>query len=956
MTKQEAKSQIAKLIEKYKKLAEAKKINSYNEAQTRNEFIEPLFEFLGWDMRNLENQGEVTTEENVSKGRVDLAFRLNHIPVMFLEAKALRVDLDEWKWAEQAINYSWNKSVTWAILTDFEGIKVFNAEIPPKGLSQNLFFELKWHEYLDRFDQLWLLSKKSFEEKKLAEQAEKWGKLTKRKQVGEKLFEDLTTWRALVTKDFKKNNSNIDEDALDEGVQKILDRLIFIRTAEDRKIEPNILLSILREWESAGKEKNLYKKLTDTFKRFDKDYNSKLFTSHALEGWNASDKIIEEIIKGLYQTADGYRYDFSAISADVLGGIYEQYLGYVQGKTQKNDKSKKSKRKSQGIYYTPKYIVEYLIEQTLGEVLKKAKAKDIPNIKILDPACGSGSFLISAYDKMLEAKTKLDKQTGLFDRFEILKNNIYGVDLDEQAIEIAQLNLLLRVLSQRTKLPTLSHNIRIGNSLVEGETEKLQEVFGDKWREQKAFNWKQEFKEVFEQGGFDVIIGNPPYIKEATNRLAFNGLHNNPYYQGKMDIWTLFACRAIDLLKEGGYFSFIAPSSWVGSAGASLFRSKILSSGEIVKFIDFNDFKIFKDASIQTMIFVFQKKKPKKSYKLRYAKITDKNTNSDDVANLLASGLDRKIKNSVVYDATLQPAKIGDKSINFSNKNVAKILDKIIQSGNFKLAKDDIGNGIDVLQDFITDKHLAKLKDETIKKRDGVFILKNSEISKMKLNAKELEYLKPYYTTSQINRYLSNNKSEYKIIYADKYLREHINEFPNLKDHLNRFKKIFTSAFAPYGLHRPREEKFFKGQSIFLLRKTMYPAFSYVEFPCYVTRAFLILKPEKINLKYLTALLNSKLIYFWLKNKGKKQGEQLQIDKEPLLSIPLVKPSEKEQAEIAKLAELMLDLQKELQQATANTDKYARLNTEIEKLDEKIDRAIYKLYKLTNEEIKIIKK
>jgi len=124
MTKQEAKQHIAKLVEKYKILVDTRKIKSFNEARTRNEFIEPLFEFLGWDMRNLENQGEVTTEENVSKGRVDLAFRLNHIPIMFLEAKALRVDLDEWKWAEQAINYSWNKSITWAILTDFEGIKV----------------------------------------------------------------------------------------------------------------------------------------------------------------------------------------------------------------------------------------------------------------------------------------------------------------------------------------------------------------------------------------------------------------------------------------------------------------------------------------------------------------------------------------------------------------------------------------------------------------------------------------------------------------------------------------------------------------------------------------------------------------------------------------------------------------------------------------------------------------
>ena len=191
MTKLEAKQEIQKLVEKYQRVLQDGKIKSYNEAQTRNEFIEPLFEFLGWDMRNLNTEGEVTTEENISGGRVDLAFRLGNIPAFFLEAKAMKVDLDEWKWAEQAINYSWNKSATWAVLTDFESVKIFNAEIPPKNVSRNLFIEIHAREFVDRFDQLWLLSKESFEQRLLDKEAEKWGKLTKRKQDGEKLFEDL---------------------------------------------------------------------------------------------------------------------------------------------------------------------------------------------------------------------------------------------------------------------------------------------------------------------------------------------------------------------------------------------------------------------------------------------------------------------------------------------------------------------------------------------------------------------------------------------------------------------------------------------------------------------------------------------------------------------------------------------------------------------------------------------
>lgn len=935
MTKEEAKQQIQKLVEKYQRVLSEGKIKSYNEAQSRNEFIEPLFEFLGWDMRNLTTDNEVTTEENVSGGRVDLAFRFGNIPVFFLEAKAMKVDLDEWKWAEQAINYSWNKNVTWAVLTDFESIKIFNAEIPPKSVSQNLFIELNCRDFINRFDQLWLLSKESFEQKLLDKEAQKWGKLTQRKQVGEKLFEDLMSWRILLTKDFKKQNSLTDEE-LDEGVQRILDRLIFIRTAEDRKIEPNILIGILRSGKS-----DQYKQLVKVFRDFDDGFNSKLFAPHYCEEWKVSDKTIGEVIKGLYETKDGYRYDFSIISADVLGGIYEQYLSFVQ--IRKGEDKTKSKRKSQGIYYTPKYIVEFIVNETLGEVLKKTKPKELAKIKVLDPACGSGSFLNAAYDKILDTLTKQNPQTSLFAKFDILKENIFGVDLDAQAVEIAQLNLLLKVLSQKTKLPTLQHNLRVGNSLIEKENENL-----------KSFDFQSEFKEVIEQGGFDVIIGNPPYIKEDTNRLAFDGLHDSPYYQGKMDIWTLFACRAIDLLKDGGYFSFIAPSSWIGSAGASLFRSKILNSGEIIKFIDFNDFKVFKDASIQTMIFVFQKKKPRKSYKLKYAKITDRNTSSDEIAKLLSSGLNHQIENSNIFDATIKPADIGNKSISFSNNIVSEILDKVANTGNFKLSKNDIGNGIDVLQDFITDKHLSKLDDETIKKGDGVLVLKNSVADEMKFNNKEIEYLKPYFTTSQINRYLSNQKSEYKIIYADKYFREHISEFPNLKNHIDRFKKILTSAFAPYGLHRPREERFFKGQAIFLLRKTMYPAFTYVDFPCYVTRAFLVLKPEKINLKYLTALLNSKLIYFWLKHKGKKQGEQLQIDKEPLLEIPLFKAEESEQEKIGLMVDKIMIKTAEFNKTSQNTDKWHLLKAEIEKLNREIDEAIYKFYGLTSEEIKII--
>lgn len=898
MTKQEAKQQIAKLIEKYQRLVDTRKVKSYNEAQTRNEFIEPLFEFLGWDMRNLENPNEVTTEESVSKGRVDLAFRLNQIPVMFLEAKAMKVDLDEWKWAEQAINYSWNKSVTWAILSDFEGIKVFNAEIPPKSLSQNLFFELKWHEYLDRFDQLWLLSKESFEEKKLAEQAEKWGKLTKRKQVGEKLFEDLTTWRALLTKDFKKNNSNIEDEALDEGVQKVLDRLIFIRTAEDRKIEQNILLSLVREWESAGKKHNIFKRLNDGFRWFDDKYNSKLFAPHALENWKASDKVFETIIKGLYQTTDGYRYDFSAISTDVLGGIYEQYLGYVQEKKEKDEK-KKSKRKSQGIYYTPKYIVEYLIEQTLGEVLKKAKAKDIPNIKILDPACGSGSFLITAYDKMLEAKNKLDKQTGLFDRFEILKNNIYGVDLDEQAIEIAQLNLLLRVLQQRTKLPTLSHNLRIGNSLVEGNHETLTPYFDQKWRNQQPFNFKQEFPEVFGENAFDVIIGNPPYVQLSMSSDLEEGMKKYliDHYEssmGRLNTFAFFIRRGLDLLSEGGYLGFIIPNTILTQDYYYQLRKYILDHCAIENIVSFDDLP-FKDAVVENVILILQKtssERKRNTKKVKIIKIDEK--------------LSFKRSNSITQKLFYTTNKYSF-NINLSETNL-QIKKKIEESTK-------------PLSDYLYINQAIALKHERAK-----------YLSKEKINDK----YKPMLDGRNINRYSIN--------WDGTYLKYDINAIHSCK----------------------REDIFQSPSKIFFRRVGDKLTAAYDDRQFYALNTLVVMNLKEgveLDIKFFLALFNSKLLNFYylefLKSTKKVFSE---IQARQVAQLPIREPnltdekSKKTYEEIVSLTSQMIDLQKETQEMTGNTDKHARLKTEIEKLDEKIDQAIYKLYDLTDDEIATIEK
>jgi len=890
MDKQKAKQQIQKLVEKYQRVAEAGKIKSYNEAQTRNEFIEPLFEFLGWDMRNLTTDNEVTTEENVSGGRVDLAFRFNNIPAMFLEAKAMKIDLDEWKWAEQAINYSWNKSVTWAILTDFESIKIFNAEIPPKNISQNLFIEIKCQDYIDRFDQLWLLSKESFEQKLLDKEAEKWGKLTQRKQVGEKLFEDLMSWRVSLTKNFKKQNTLTDEE-LDEGVQRILDRLIFIRTAEDRKIEPNVLLGILR----SGKA-NLYKQLAKVFRDFDDGFNSKLFAPHYCEEWKASDKSIAEVIKGLYETKDGYRYDFSVISADVLGGMYEQYLGYVQGR--KSEEKQKSKRKSQGIYYTPKYIVDYLVKETLGEILKKTKPKELAKIKVLDPACGSGSFLTAAYDKILETLTKQNPQTSLFAKFDILKENIFGVDLDAQAIEIAQLNLLLKVLSQKTKLPTLQHNISSGNSLVSGNAEKLENYFGSNFREQRAFNFEDEFKDAFEQGGFDVIIGNPPYVfargghfDEKTKKYYYE---NFPLASYQLNTYLLFIDRAFRLLKKGGYFGFIIPNTWLTIDTFSPLRKFLLEETSNLQIINIFD-KVFREANVDTCLLIFKKGKPSN----------------------VALGEFREGQLTIVGYFPVSQFKKNNYIINIAlakNKDKASILDKI--------------------------KYCSKTLD-------------SFSIVKAGLKAYETGKGKPAQTDTMKNNRVYHSKSKDSDDYG-KYLKG--------RD-VRRYRINWSGWWLKYGecLAAPRDEKLFTSPRILVRQIPSPPPYSInavftKEYLLNDINSMIIYDFNIIEPLFVLAVLNSKITTFWFANTFDKFQRKTfpQFKVKELATFPIPNASQSEQEKIAKKAQTMLDLNKELQATSANTDKHNSLKREIEKLDREIDEVIYKLYGFTTEEIGII--
>ncbi|MCK5111694.1 MAG: Eco57I restriction-modification methylase domain-containing protein [Arcobacteraceae bacterium] len=618
------------------------------------------------------------------------------------------------------------------------------------------------------------------------------------------------------------------------------------------------------------------------------------------------------------------------------------------------------------------------VEQTK---LKDILLHQLKNIKVLDPAIGSGAFPMGVLHEIVELRRQLGDDKKLVDlKKEIIENCIYGIDIEQSAVEIAKLRFWLSIVVDEetpTPLPNLFYKIMVGNSLIETingfdpfDDKQDQGLFGDdykldvlqdklheyyrEWNESKKekindeinniidevldvklqsfndkmqsqlknaniFNFNQKntriiqecqdnislikkvkqrptkdvffyklyFGEVLKAGGFDVIIGNPPYIKEYTSKLAFERTYDLECYQGKMDIWYLFACKGIDLLKDDGILSYIATNNWISNSGASKFRNKILQNTKIKEFIDFGDYKVFDTAGVQTMVLITQKTKDNETYQCNYSKVVNKNINKME----LVSFLDKKESSKFsIFKSSVNSNELINQNITFLESHISEVLDNIENNRNFNLDKDkEITNGIQVQQETINKKSLEIL-GEGYELNEGIFNLTTEEKDKLDFSSEELNLIKPLYTSNEVKRYSANTNNNYWVIYTDSSFKNEykMQPYPNLKKHLDRFQKVITTDNKPYGIHRTRNEYFFKDEKILSLRKCVgKPLFSYVPFDSYVNQAFYIIKSKRISLKYLTALLNSKLTAFWLKYKGKMQGDNYQVDKEPILNIPI---------------------------------------------------------------------
>ena len=457
--------------------------------------------------------------------------------------------------------------------------------------------------------------------------------------------------------------------------------------------------------------------------------------------------------------------------------------------------------------------------------------------------------------------------------------------------------------------------------------------------------WQLYFPTVFrDNGGFDIIVGNPPYIGEEGHKELFRAVaetaFGGKYYIGKMDFWYFFVSKAIELLKNNGLLSFIAPNNWMTTAGGKNMRSHIATETTIKNFITFNNVMIFENAAQQTMIFLIQKKIRNNTYSLDYKAIGNKSLNSQTLNDFLNSD---KIGESYTVNYNPIVNKTGC-TFQFLHDNASVILEKIASGGKIFLANDEVLNGIHPHHATVT-KKMLKILPTGSRIGDGIFILDSSEIKSLKLSDKESQLLKPYYDSKNVDRYYFNPETNRFIIYTTSQFKnpKSMTPYPALKKHLDYYSSVITSDNRPYGLHRARQIRFFENPKIVSLRKCVVPTFAYIDKPSYFTAEWYCIMTSRIDMRYLTCLLNSSLIKFWLSNKGKRQGNIFQVDKEPLQNIPIKIPTLETETKI-------LDLY-----ITISNAKIQDSCAKTQKNESEIDNLIYQLYGLTDEEITFVK-
>jgi len=970
----QAPASVIELVKKFDRNIEAYKSGLYNETQVRVEFINPLFEALGWDIYNKKGYSEqykdviheFSLKTREYSNAPDYLFKVGTMKKFFVEAKKPVIHIKEdIHPAYQLRRYAWSAKLPLSILTDFEEFAVYDCRFKPNqkdkaSVARKLYYTFR--EYADMWGDLYSkFSKEAVLEGEFDKYAE-GGTKVKGTEVDDAFLQEIEGWRDSLARNIALRNQHLSGGELNYSVQKIIDRIIFLRICEGRGIEE------FKELHNLSGKNDIYKHLITLFKNADKKYNSGLFhftkekdvtedVDNITPNLSIDDKIFKEIIESLYYPKSPY--EFSVFGAEILGHVYEQFLGKVIRLTaghQAKVEEKPEVKKAGGVYYTPVYIVEYIVKNTLGKRLEEIEEKgrgkgrgreiveEAGRLRVLDPACGSGSFLLGAYQYLLDWHVKIyqlyenefkervyrsgkEMDTDLHlttkEKKRILLNNIYAVDIDAQAVEVSKLSLLLKVLEGETDetlakqldifteraLPDLSKNIKCGNSLIDTDFYDNETLF-EQETSVNPFNWQKGFPEVFANGGFDVVIGNPPWVD-------IKGLDPNltQYYFDKyrtttnrINLYSIFLERGLSIISDSSLFGFIIPNSILYQSSYENIRKLILNDYKLSCIVRLPD-NVFNRVKAETIILIIGGSK-----NLTECVIY----NRDDIISKVSSDNCRESKSVNSKGWLSNELSVFDL---FSNQAEKNLLIKI-ESENIPLGQ---------LCDFtlgITpyDKYKGHSQKQI---NDRVF---HSVFKKNKT-------FKPLLEGADVKRF--------SVVWSGK-------------------------EYLSYGswLGAPREQRFFTEPRILVRQivsgKPLRIYAGYTDLELYNTQSVfnLLIKDENIlSIKYLLALLNSNLLNFYHGHKyldlSKNLFQKILIQNCKKFPIRLIDYSKKNEIllnnEIIKCGDELIKLNQIIVKRTLNSER-TEIQAKIDYCEDRINKIVYELYDLTEEEIRIVER
>jgi len=1022
--------EVSELVKRFDRNRESYRSSEYNETQTRREFIDPFFKALGWDIDNEQGYAEaykdVVHEDAIKVGGVtkapDYAFRIGGVRKFFVEAKRPGVDIkNDPDPAYQLRRYAWSAKLPLSILTDFEEFAVYDCRIKPNhadkaSTARVLYFthteyEAHWDEIAAIFSREAIL-KGSFD--KYVESSK-----TKRgtAEVDDAFLKEIENWRDLLARNIALRNTNLSTRELNYAVQRTVDRIIFLRICEDRGIEDYGQLMALQSGTRA------YERLCQIFRRADERYNSGLFHFSAEKkrtdppddltlNLAIDDKVLKEIFKGLYYPESPF--EFSVLPADILGHIYEQFLGKVIRLTaghQAKVEDKPEVKKAGGVYYTPTYIVDYIVKNTVGKLLEGNTPNQVAKLRVLDPACGSGSFLLGAYQYLLDwhqewyathdpenhAKGRSPKlyrtispspagrgqgegvwRLTTAEKKRILLNNIYGVDIDTQAVEVTKLSLLLKVLEgenaetlgkslrlfHERALPDLGGNIKCGNSLIGPDFYEGQQLslLDDEERYRiNAFDWKAEFPEIMQAGGFDAVIGNPPYIriqamKEwAPIEVEFYKKRYAAASKGNYDIYVVFVERVLQLLNDHGRMGFIMPHKFFQAKYGKSLRELIASGNHLSEVVHFGDQQVFAGASTYTCLLFLDKASNKHFHYINAHHLTAWRINGEGV------------------EGEISADKVTEKEWNFIVGPGTRLLERL---SKMPITLEDVTRRI--FQGIKTSADKIYIVEEREREAKRIKVFSRAKDAEYWL---EPELLNPLikggdsrrYQLTRTNRlilfpYAPQETGGAKLIPASTFGRDYPLTWAYLTDNKKYLEnrehgKIRGSQWYSYGRNQALD--------VVALPKIFTPdiatcsSFSLdgtgeIFFTGGVAGGYGILVLPEYSREYILGLLNSKLLDWFIKHTttqmrgGFFSYESRFIRNLPIRIIDFSDPTNTARHDrMVKLVETMLKLHNDLQAAKTSHEK-SLIQRQINATDKQIDQLVYGLYGLTDEEIRIV--